>query len=147
MILKSFREAPFLRKGLLQNNAITDNWNKARDNFNIKAESGDSNARSLSGGNQQKLILARELSGEPHVVIASQPTRGMDVSASEYVREQLIAARNRGAAVLLISADLEEILQLSDRIAVLFSGKIMGIVPQGTGGQEIGALMMGREAA
>ena len=86
----------------------------------------EDHARALSGGNQQKVILARELDDHPEMVIANQPTRGLDIGASEYVDRNL-DARNDGAAVLLVSADLEEILQLSDRIAVIYDGKIMGI--------------------
>ena len=77
------------------------------------------------------------------MVVANQPTRGLDIGASEYVRQKLLDARNEGSAVLLISADLEEILQLSDRIAVIYGGRLMGILPRGAGVQEIGSLMMG----
>ena len=82
----------------------------------------------LSGGNQQKVILARELSSNPDLFIAAQPTRGLDIGAIEYVHKQIIAARNGGAAVLLISTELQEILSLSDRIAVMYEGQFMGIV-------------------
>ena len=101
--------------------------------------------RGLSGGNQQKIILARELDGNPNVLIANQPTRGLDVGASEYVRQRILEARNKGTAVLLLSADLEEILQLSDRIAVIYDGKVMGILPRGASIDEIGALMLGKK--
>ena len=89
------------------------------------------------------MILARELEGEPRMVVANQPTRGLDIGASEYVRQKLLDARNAGCAVLLVSADLEEILQLSDRIAVIYDGKLMGILPRGAAIHEIGSLMMG----
>jgi simple sugar transport system ATP-binding protein len=143
MILKTFRRPPFLRYGLLDRGAIDRNWEAARDAFQIKAENGDMPARALSGGNQQKVILARELSRNPGVVIASQPTRGLDISASEYVRQRILDARNSGAAVLLVSADLEEIMQLSDRIAVLYGGRIMGVLNRGAADHEIGRLMTG----
>jgi simple sugar transport system ATP-binding protein len=143
MILRNFRKPPFLQHGLLNGDAIDKNWIAARDNFQIKAENGDMPARSLSGGNQQKVILARELSRSPALVIASQPTRGLDISASEYVRQQLLDARSRGAAVLLISADLEEIIQLSDRIAVIYGGRIRGTLDRGAVDHEIGRLMTG----
>ena len=90
--------------------------------------------------------MARELNSDPRVLIANQPTRGLDVGAAEYVRTRIIKARNSGTACLVISADLEEILQLSDRIAVIYSGMLMGILPRGSDLLEIGALMMGKRA-
>ena len=111
----------------------------------IKTASPDTPIKSLSGGNQQKVILARELDDHPEMVIANQPTRGLDIGASEYVRQKILDARNDGAAVLLVSADLEEILQLSDRIAVIYDGKIMGILPAGTDTNTIGMLMLGHK--
>ena len=123
---------------------ISRNWDAARDEYQIKAIDGDERARALSGGNQQKLILARELNADPDVLIANQPTRGLDIGASEYVRQKLIEARNGGAAVLVVSADLEEIMQISDRIAVIYGGRLMGILSRGTDVYEIGSLMMGK---
>ena len=97
--------------------------------FDIRTPSRYTSLKSLSGGNIQKLILARELSRKPVVLIASQPTRGLDVSATEYVHRQLIEQRTKlKTATLLISDDLDEILSLSDRIAVIYEGKIMGVV-------------------
>jgi len=98
----------------------------------------------LSGGNMQKLILARTLSRNPKVVLASQPTRGLDVGATEYVRSMLLEQRKQGAAVLLISEDLDEILALSDRIAVIYEGEIMGILTSENANiEEIGLMMSG----
>ena len=98
----------------------------------------------LSGGNQQKLIIARELNDNAKVIVASQPTRGLDIGATEFVRQQLIDQRNAGKGVMLISADLEEIMALSDRIAVLFGGKIVGILDREEATvQKIGLLMGG----
>lgn len=145
LVLKKFDRAPFSKNGLLNQKAIDENWEKAQKEYQIKASSGDDLARALSGGNQQKVILARELDDHPEVVIANQPTRGLDIGASEYVRQKILDARNEGAAVLLVSADLEEIFQLSDRIAVIYGGKIMGIVPAGTDTETIGMLMMGKK--
>lgn len=145
LIFKQLGEGPFTKKGFIQEKLIDDNWKKARDDYQIKAIDGDEQARSLSGGNQQKVILARELSLEPRVLIANQPTRGLDVSAAEYVRNQILEARNNGTAVLLVSADLEEILQLSDRIAVIYDGQLMGILPRCADAMEVGALMMGKK--
>ena len=145
LILKSLDKAPFAKRGLLSSKVIDRNWEEHQRAYQIKAINGDESARALSGGNQQKIILARELSNNPQVLIASQPTRGLDIGAAEYVRQQILNARNNGAAVLVISADLEEILQLSDRIAVIYGGKLMGILPRGADTMKIGAMMMGQK--
>ena len=145
LIIKKFHKAPFSKNGLLNQKAIDAYWDKCQKEYQIKANSGEDHARALSGGNQQKVILARELDDHPEMVIANQPTRGLDIGASEYVRQKILDARNDGAAVLLVSADLEEILQLSDRIAVIYDGKIMGILPAGTDTNTIGMLMMGHK--
>ena len=145
LVLKMLDEAPVAKRGLLSSKVINKNWETLRQEYQIKANSGEDKARSLSGGNQQKVILARELSNKPEVLIASQPTRGLDIGAAEYVRKQILEARNQGAAVLMISADLEEVLQLSDRIAVIYDGKLMGILPRGADTMQIGAMMMGRK--
>jgi ABC-type uncharacterized transport system ATPase subunit len=100
--------------------------------------------RHLSGGTQQRVIIAREFSRDPRLIIASQPTRGLDVGATEYVRGKLVEMRDRGAAVLLVSADLDEIWALSDRIAVMYEGEIVAIRdPKETSEEEIGLLMTG----
>jgi simple sugar transport system ATP-binding protein len=117
----------FTRGGVLDNQAIQRHAEELIEQFQIKARPTD-RARSLSGGNMQKVILARVLSREPRVVVAPQPTRGLDVGATEYVRNQLLRQRARGAAVLLISEDLDEILALADRIAVIYEGEIVGIL-------------------
>ncbi len=145
MILKSIGSKKFMKNGLINDDLITQNWNTAREEYQIKAIDGDDQARTLSGGNQQKVILARELNSEPEVVIANQPTRGLDIGASEYVRQKLIEVRNKGASVLVVSADLEEIMQVSDRIAVIYNGRLMGILPRGADIYEIGSLMMGKK--
>lgn len=145
LILKCLHKAPFARYGLMQKKAIDQHWEKLQADYQIKANSGEDTARNLSGGNQQKVILAREISSVPKVLIASQPTRGLDIGAAEYVRGQMIDARNNGAAVLVISADLEELGQLSDRIAVIYDGRITGILPRGADNYTIGELMMGKQ--
>lgn len=145
LIMKKLDEAPVAKRGLLNRKVINKNWEEMQQQYQIKANSGDDRARALSGGNQQKVILAREIGNNPEVLIASQPTRGLDIGAAEYVRKQILATRNQGAAVLVISADLEEILQLSDRIAVIYGGKLMGILPRGADTMQIGAMMMGRK--
>jgi simple sugar transport system ATP-binding protein len=99
--------------------------------FSVKTPELDTPLKNLSGGNIQKLILARELSRQPRVLIAAQPTRGVDIGATEYIHQQLLAQRAAGTAILLISEDLDEILALSDRIAVIYEGAIMAILPRG----------------
>ena len=111
--------------------------------FQIKARPTDP-IRTLSGGNMQKVLLARVLARNPKVVIAPQPTRGLDIGATDYVREQLLAQRKRGAGVLLISEDLDEILALSDRIAVIYEGEIVGLLPaQEATAEQLGLMMAG----
>ena len=111
--------------------------------FQIKASPGDQ-LRKLSGGNMQKVVLARALSRRPKVLIASQPTRGLDVGATEYVRKRLLEERERGTAVILLSEDLDEVLALSDRIAVIYEGQIRGIIPASEATPErLGLLMAG----
>jgi simple sugar transport system ATP-binding protein len=105
-------------------------------------------AKLLSGGNIQKLILARELSGQPGLVIAAHPTYGLDVGATELIRKLLLRQREAGVGVLLVSEDLEEIMALSDRIAVMFRGEIMGIVPAAEASlEELGLMMAGERRA
>jgi simple sugar transport system ATP-binding protein len=131
----------FTTGGVLDQQHIQRHAEELIEQFQIKARPTD-RARSLSGGNMQKLILARVLSREPRVVIAPQPTRGLDVGATEYVRNQLLQQRARGAAVLLISEDLDEILALADRIAVIYEGEIVGILPASDADVERLGLMM-----
>ena len=98
----------------------------------------------LSGGNQQKVIVARELSRPIHLLVASQPTRGLDVGSIEYIHNQIINKRDEGVAVILVSPELDEIMQLSDRIAVMYRGKILAIIPSGKASkEEIGLVMAG----
>ena len=129
LILKSYRSPPFCRWSILNEKETYENACRAMEEYTISAPSDRTAAKNLSGGNIQRLVLARELSGEPQLVIAAHPTYGLDVGATEQVREVLLAQRDRGAAILLISEDLDEILQLSDRILVMYEGQSMGIVP------------------
>ncbi|MEG1682701.1 MAG: ABC transporter ATP-binding protein [Oscillospiraceae bacterium] len=145
LILKDLAKKPYAKHGLLQPKVVDAHFEEARQEYQIKCQSGEEHARALSGGNQQKIILARELGAKPKVLLANQPTRGLDVGAAEYVRQRILDARNEGAAVLLISADLEEILQLSDRIAVIYGGQIMGILNRGAEPYAIGEMMMGKK--
>lgn len=138
----------FVRGGMLDHRRIRQHAQQLIEEYQIKASPTD-RMRTLSGGNIQKVILARALSREPQVVIASQPTRGLDVGATEYVRSRLLEERNQGAAVLLLSEDLDEILALSDRIAVIYEGRIVGLMPAEEAEEEtLGLLMSGaREEA
>ena len=112
--------------------------------FSIKTPSKDTPIRHLSGGTQQRVVVAREFSRKPKLIVASQPTRGLDVGATEYVRKKLVEMRDQGCAVLLISADLDEIWALSDRVAVMYEGEIVAIKdPKKTSEQEFGLLMAG----
>jgi simple sugar transport system ATP-binding protein len=112
--------------------------------YSIKTPGTGTLARHLSGGTQQKVVVAREFSRKPRFIIASQPTRGLDVGATEYVREKLVEMRDQGCAVLLISADLDEIFALSDRIAVIYEGRIVAVKEAGqTNELELGLLMTG----
>lgn len=113
----------------LKMGAIADFAEKKRAENDIRCTSVNQTARSLSGGNQQKVILARELDGEPSLLVAVYPTRGLDIGATEFIHDQIVAQRDAGCAVLLISADFDEVLKLSDRIVVLFEGQIMGTYP------------------
>jgi general nucleoside transport system ATP-binding protein len=131
----------FVRRGSLDRKSMRAYAEKLIDEYQIKATPND-RIRTLSGGNMQKVILARTLSRQPRVVIASQPTRGLDVGATEYVRGKLLQQRERGAAVLLLSEDLEEIMALSDRVAVIYEGEIVGLMPVEQATMEQLGLMM-----
>jgi simple sugar transport system ATP-binding protein len=133
----------YTHNGFLDQKAIIKDAEKKIKDFQIKASPND-HLRTLSGGNMQKVVMARVLSRNPKVVIASQPTRGLDVGATEYIRKKLLEERDRGAAVLLLSEDLDEIIALSDRIAVIYEGCIRGILPASEATPEkLGLLMAG----
>jgi ABC-type uncharacterized transport system ATPase subunit len=111
--------------------------------YDVRTASVESTARSLSGGNQQKLIIAREFASGPLLLVASQPTRGVDIGAIEFIHRRIIEQRDAGKAVLLVSAELDEIRSLSDRIAVMYEGKIVGMVSPDASEEELGILMTG----
>ncbi len=144
-ILKEFDSPRFSRRGFLNFKSIRENAERLIAEYRIKAKEHGIKAKDLSGGNQQKVILARELSSKPEVIIANQPTRGLDIGATEYVRQKLLEEKGKGVGVLLISADLEEIRQLSDRIAIIYEGRIMGILDKTASIEQIGLLMAGVE--
>ena len=134
----------YCRHGMLQRKSIQRSALNAMDKYQIRIGNVSDWIRVLSGGNQQKVVVARELEMNPEVIIAAHPTRGLDIHAAEFVHTRLVLARNRGKAVLLVSSELDELLHLSDRIAVMYDGKIVGIVkPTETDKQELGALMLG----
>ena len=144
MILREYHKQPFSRFGFLKLREIASHTDKLVTKFHVKTPSRDTLAKNLSGGNIQKVVLAREISRSPRVIIAAQPTRGLDIGATEYVREQLLEQRRQGAAIMLISEDLDEVLALSDRIAVIYEGQVMDIVQREDATPEtLGLLMAG----
>ncbi|MBE7383210.1 MAG: ABC transporter ATP-binding protein [Leptolyngbya sp. SIO1E4] len=144
LILKAFRWRPFARWGWLQRREIDRNANTAIQAFDIRAIHHTLSASQLSGGNQQKVVLARELSGNPGLIIAMQPTRGLDIGATEYVQRALLEQRQRGAAILYISTELEEVMAMGDRIAVMYEGQFVDILTAATATTEkLGLLMAG----
>jgi ABC-type uncharacterized transport system ATPase subunit len=149
MILRDHHREPFSRRGLLFLRIIAEYADKLIQAFQVKTPSRETPAKSLSGGNIQKVVLARELSREPHVLVAAQPTRGVDIGATEYVHARLLEQREKGTAILLISEDLDEVMALSDRIAVIYEGQIMGIVAgEYATPEQLGLMMAGvREEA
>jgi ABC-type uncharacterized transport system ATPase subunit len=118
------------------------------DTYSIKVGDIHSLARTLSGGNQQKVIVARELDENPKLILAAQPTRGLDVGATEYIHNVLVSMRDEGAAVLLVSAELDEVMSMSDRIAVIFGGRIVAVKePSDTTAEQLGLLMAGHNTS
>ncbi len=144
IILQDHVRRPFSKGIFLDFKAIARQSQKLVEEFRVKTPSIDTPIKSLSGGNIQKVILAREISNGPKVLIAAQPTRGVDIGATEYIHQRLLDQRQQGTAILLISEDLDEILALSDRIAVLYEGQIMGVVERKeTNVQDLGLMMAG----
>lgn len=132
LVLKNFRDPPFSKRGFFLNEKnILYNADQMIRDFDIKVSHGKIRISSLSGGNQQKVILAREISGKPEVLIAVHPTRGLDVGSTKYVHQCILEHRERGGATLYISTELDEVIAISDRIAVMYEGEIMGILPGG----------------
>jgi simple sugar transport system ATP-binding protein len=147
LILENHSSDDLQHYGLMKSRDIQQFSDDLIKRYNIKTDGRDTVTKSLSGGNLQKVMLARELAGEPSLIIASQPTRGLDVGAMAYIHQRLLQERERGAGILLISEDLDEIFALCDRIVVLFEGKIMGEAPGATASREqIGLWMSGVKA-
>lgn len=147
LMLRQFNQQPFSSKKILNHKKIQEHTNGMIEKYRIKTSGttkGETAVRLMSGGNQQKVIIAREAGGSAQLIIANQPTRGLDIGATGFVRQVLIEHRNQGHSVMLISADLEEIMALSDRIAVMFGGRIVGVLDRAEATlQKLGLLMGG----
>lgn len=145
MIIENYHKEPYSKKGFLNKDALHKNAKKLIKDYDIRPDNCDGQlVRGLSGGNQQKVIIAREVSNEPDLLIAVQPTRGLDVGAIEYVHKALIKERDKGRAILLISFELDEVMNVSDTIAVIYDGAIVNTFKQGSVGENtIGLLMAG----
>jgi general nucleoside transport system ATP-binding protein len=143
-VLVSYRDAPFRRKGLLVHNEILSFAKSLIQEYAIRCNGPETVIRNLSGGNQQKLILGREIARKPKLLVVMQPTRGLDIGAIDYVHARLMELRNSGVAILLVSTELDEIMTLSDRIAVLRAGKIVSTLDRADATVEnVGHLMLG----
>ncbi|WP_084125742.1 ABC transporter ATP-binding protein [Demequina sp. NBRC 110054] len=143
LILDLHDVAPYAKGMALQPKTIAEEAEKHVEQFDVRTTSIEQTAGSLSGGNQQKVVLAREMSRPLKLLIASQPTRGLDVGSIEFVHKRIIAERDNGAAVIIVSAELDEVLALADRIAVMYHGEIVGIVPPDTDRDTLGLMMAG----
>ena len=148
MVLSTYYRAPFARGVVLNDAAISAAASERVQQYDVRTPSIETPAGSLSGGNQQKVIVAREFSRPAKLLVASQPTRGLDVGSIEYIHGRIIAKRNDGLAVLLVSPELDEVLALSDRIAVMYRGRLVAIVPAERATKEyLGLLMAGVDPA
>ncbi|GAB6466234.1 MULTISPECIES: ABC transporter ATP-binding protein [Bacillus] len=144
IVLQTYYKNPFSKKGILNFSKITQKAKALIEQFDVRTPSEQTLARALSGGNQQKAIIAREVDRNPDLLIAAQPTRGLDVGAIEFIHKKLIEQRDNGKAVLLLSLELDEILNVSDRVAVIYEGEIVAIVDaKETNEQQLGLLMAG----
>jgi ABC-type uncharacterized transport system ATPase subunit len=145
LVVHSYGRRPFSRTGILDEGAIRRNADRLIEEFDVRCgEGGATPTRSMSGGNQQKAIVAREIDRSPQAFIVAQPTRGLDVGAIEYIHGRIVAERDKGKAVLLVSLELDEILDVSDRIAVIYNGEIVGLVNASeTDENELGLMMSG----
>lgn len=145
LILRRYRYPPFARGPLLDYEAALEFARQLIVEYSIMTPGPRTPAKSLSGGNIQRLILARELSAQPALIVAAHPTYGLDISATEQIHRLMLRRRDAGTGVLLVSEDLEEILALSDRVGIMFGGELVGIVPAGTGRETIGLMMAGQK--
>lgn len=144
-VLRDFRKSPYKRGLWIDRKASLTQTESIIERFEIKAPNPWVRVRDLSGGNLQKLLVGRELVARPKVLVAAQPTRGLDIGATDAVRKHLLQLRDEGTAIFLISEDLDEVLMMSDRVGVMFSGRIVAILPSDEASRErVGALMAGR---
>jgi ABC-type uncharacterized transport system ATPase subunit len=143
LILDRYDQAPFARGISMSPAKVLENARTRIDEFDVRTPSGSLAAGTLSGGNQQKMVMARELSRPLRLFIASQPTRGVDVGSIEFLHKRIVAERDQGTPVMIVSTELDEVIELADRIAVLYQGKLVGIVPAGTGRDVLGLMMAG----
>ena len=145
IVLQTFREERFQKMGFIKQDAVRAYAEKIIGQYDVRSGQGAvTSARSMSGGNQQKAIIGREIDRENPLLIAVQPTRGLDVGAIEFVHSQLVALRDEGKAILLVSLELDEVMNLSDRILVMYEGEIVGeLDPKTTTVQELGLYMAG----
>jgi general nucleoside transport system ATP-binding protein len=142
MLNRSFR-SPFVRRGSLRMDALQEFAQEKLEEYDVRAPGIDTHADKLSGGNQQKVVVARELSRDLRLLVAAQPTRGVDVGSIEFIHKQVIATRDRGVPVLVVSTELDEVVALADRIMVLYRGQVVGIVPGDTPRETLGLMMTG----
>ncbi|PAV30060.1 heme ABC transporter ATP-binding protein [Virgibacillus profundi] len=148
IVLQTYYQKPFSKAAILNYKEIYEKAKEIIEEFDVRTPSEFTKARALSGGNQQKAIIGRELDRSPDLLIAAQPTRGLDVGAIEFIHTRLIEERDKGRAVLLVSFELDEIIDVSDRIAVMFDGKIDAILkPEETNEHELGLLMAGSQVS
>ncbi|WP_224275150.1 ABC transporter ATP-binding protein [Nocardioides lacusdianchii] len=142
MLNRSFK-SPFVKNGSLRLGALREFAQKKLKEYDVRARDIDSLAANLSGGNQQKVVVARELSRELRLLVAAQPTRGVDVGSIEFIHKQIVATRDSGIPVLVVSTELDEVVALADRIMVLYRGRVVGIVPADTPRETLGLMMTG----
>jgi general nucleoside transport system ATP-binding protein len=149
LCLREYNRAPIAKRGFISPKRMNERAAPLLEEYDVRGGSCDALALSLSGGNQQKVVIAREIAEEPKVLIAAQPTRGLDVGAIEFVHSQLIAQRDAGRGVLLVSLELEEIRSLSDRVLVMYDGRVVAELSPEASEEEFGVAMLGgkREAA
>ena len=144
MVINCYDRPPFTKNHIFDSKAVKENGKKLVEEYDVRPRNPEALARSFSGGNQQKIIIAREISQNPKLVVAVQPTRGLDIGASQFVHTKLLESKEKGAGVLVISADLDEVLAVSDRVLVINEGEIMGeFVPGAISYGEIGLMMGG----
>ena len=144
LVLCTYYKEPYAKGVVMQEQAILERANELIKQYDIRTPDAVTLASSLSGGNQQKVIVAREFSRPTKLIVASQPTRGLDVGSIEYIHSQLLKKRDEGTGVLLVSSELDEVMELSDRIAVMYRGKFVAIIPADKVSKEqVGLLMAG----